>query len=358
MAGLAMKLVVIIPALNEEKTVADVVRRVPRVLNGVRQVEVVVIDDGSTDVTAERARAAGARVVSHPQNRGVGATFATGVQTALAMGADLVVSIDGDGQFRPEDIPQLLQPILEEQAGLVSCTRFADPRRVPAMPWVKRVGNRLMAALINRICWNSRFTDVSCGFRAYTRDTLLRLNLLGEYTYTQETFINLASQRVAIVEVPLEVRGTREHGKSRVARSVVNYAWNTGPIIVRAMRDFRPLLFFGSIAAAVIAVGVALGGFVFIRWLITGMTSPYKSLITASVAALILGFLLVVLALVADMFKRQRRLLEEMVYLLRRRHFEPERLAATDTEVVKEREQPAEHVAPLVSKTDPLSVQH
>lgn len=317
-----MKLIVIIPALNEAATIADVVSRVPRRFGPVDTVEVVVVDDGSHDATVQEARAAGAdRVLCHPRNRGVGVAFATGVTDALRHGADLVVNMDGDGQFRPEDIPELIGPILDGQAGFVTCTRFADPERMPKMTAVKRWGNRGMTWLIGRLCRKPDLTDVSCGFRAYSRDTLLRMNLFGRYTYTQETFIHLAAHDVPMAEVPLTVRGTREHGESRVAGNIPRYVAKTLPIIFRTLRDVRPLAFFGSIAVVVLAVGLAIGGFVFVHWAITGHTQPYRSAITASAVGIILGFLLLVVALLADMLNRLRLLLEEVLYFERRGHY-------------------------------------
>jgi len=317
----SIKLVVIIPAINEKASIADVVRRVPRTIAGVDQIEIVVVDDGSVDGTPELARAAGAEVVSHPANLGVGAAFATGVTTALERGADYMVNMDGDGQFAPEDIPSLLQPMLDEGCGFVTCSRFADPALIPKMPAVKRWGNLGMNWLIGKLCWGRRFTDVSCGFRAYTRDTLLRLNLYGRFTYTQETFINLAASGVRMAEVPLKVRGVREFGESRVAASIPRYIRKTVPIIFRTFRDHRPFFFFGGIAIAVLALGIGLGGFVFVHWLQTGMTSPYRSVLIGSAVFIILGFLLFVVALLADMLNRQRRMQEQLLYLQRRQLF-------------------------------------
>jgi glycosyltransferase involved in cell wall biosynthesis len=291
-------------------------------LDGISEVQTIVIDDGSTDTTADLARQAGAEVISHENNRGVGAAFSTGLRAALERHADVVVNLDGDGQFDPRDIPKLLEPILFGDAGFVSCTRFSDPQRTPEMPSIKRWGNHVMTRLINHLAWGSSFSDVSCGFRAYTRDTLLRMSLMGRYTYTQETFLSLAAQPVKMAEVSLPVRGTRPHGKSRVAGSLLKYVAHTVPIIFRTLRDLRPLLFFGSIAAAVLCSGVLLGGFVLVHWLKTGMTWPYRSVLIGSAVGILLGFLLVVLALLADMMKRQRHLLEEMLYLSRKRRWE------------------------------------
>jgi len=315
----APKLVVILPALNEEKTVADVIRRIPRQIPGIGQVQVVVVDDGSTDATATLAREAGAHVVSHPSRRGVGAAFATGIETALRMGADYIVNMDADGQFNPADIPALLQPLLDGRADFATCTRFARKDLEPEMPWVKKWGNRLMCRIINWIIWGGRFTDVSCGFRAYSRETALRLNLFGTFTYTQETFIDLAAKGIRMVEVPLKVRGVREHGKSRVASNLWRYGTNALLIILRSMRDIRPLKFFGLISLILLVLGVVSGGFVFCWWLATGATSPFRSVLVGCATFLILGFLVGILALLADMLGRMRKNQEQLLMLLKRR---------------------------------------
>jgi glycosyltransferase involved in cell wall biosynthesis len=311
----------VIPALNEEATIGEVIGRVPRTVPGVSEVDVLVVDDGSTDRTVYRARQAGARVVSHPANRGVGAAFATGIDAALKRGADVIVNMDGDGQFNPEDIPSLIRPIVEEGYGFVTCTRFGNPRYVPSMPWIKRWGNRVMCTLVNWIIWNAKFTDVSCGFRAYSRDTALRLNLFGKFTYTQESFIDLASKDVRMTEVPLQVRGTREFGTSRVAGNLWRYALQTFPIIVRAMRDTRPLKFFGGLALVFALIGLATGGFVGCWWLATGQTSPWRSLITVGAASIIISILIGVLALIADQLGRIKRTQEELLKLARLEYY-------------------------------------
>jgi len=311
------RLVVMLPALNEEASIGEVLARIPEAIEGIGRVTTLVIDDGSTDRTAEIARAAGAEVVSHRRNQGVGATFRTGIAAALDRGADFIVNMDSDGQFAPEDIPTLLAPLLNDAADMVTCTRFGKPEFMPEMPGIKRWGNRMMCHLINRICWNSDYTDVSCGFRAYTRRTAMRLTLFGDFTYTQETFIDLLGKGVHIVEVPLKVRGVREHGDSRVANNLWRYGTRSFSIIVRAARDVRPLEFFGGIGLLLVLLGLLCGAFVFGWWLHTGGTSPFRSLVTGSAAFLVLGFLLGVLALVADMLGRQRVLLERVLLELR-----------------------------------------
>lgn len=314
-------LVVIIPALNESATIGRVVEAVPRAISGFARVEVVVIDDGSTDDTVQLARAAGAHVVSHGSNRGVGAAFATGIDAALSRGADVIVNMDGDGQFTPSDITELVRPITEQGYGFVTCSRFGNPEYIPVMPGIKKWGNRMMCHLINRIIWNAKFTDVSCGFRAYTRETALRLSLFGSFTYTQESFIDLAAKNIRMTEVPLKVRGVREFGKSRVASNLWKYAFETVPIILRAMRDVRPLKFFGSIGIGFFTIGFALLAFVSVWWLATSHTSPWTSFITIGSANFLLGVVVSILALVADQLGRVRALQSEVLFFERLRHY-------------------------------------
>ncbi|OUT60141.1 MAG: hypothetical protein CBB71_08560 [Rhodopirellula sp. TMED11] len=312
-----LRLVIILPALNEEATIAQVIDRIPRQLDGFDEVLPLVVNDGSTDNTVELSLEAGAAVVSHPENMGVGVAFATGIERALQMGADVIVNMDSDGQFRPEDIPTLVRPIVEKNFGFVTCTRFGDNQNLPKMPAIKLWGNRRMCNLINWIT-GKQFTDVSCGFRAYSRETALRMNLFGKFTYTQESFIDLASKGIAMCEVPLVVRGEREFGKSRVASNLWRYAIQSSRIIARAMRDTQPLLFFGSAAILLLLIATVSFGFVGIHWLLTGQTSPWTSLLFVGTASSMLGGVTAVLALVADQIGRGRIIQERLLYYSRK----------------------------------------
>ena len=309
-----LRLIVILPALDESATIGAVIDRIPRQIADIGSVLVLVVDDGSQDETAALARQAGAEVIRHAQTQGVGAAFATGLEGALERGADLIVNMDADGQFRPEDIPALIRPILDQGYGFVTCTRFGDPQYQPKMPRIKRWGNQLMCCLVGWIAGGPRFSDVSCGFRAYSRDTALKLNLYGAFTYTQETFIDLANKRISMTEVPLLVRGEREVGTSRVASNLFRYAFHTSIILLRALRDWKPLFFFGSIAGLFFGLGVAQLVFVAGWWLATGRTSPWTSLISLGGVAMVMGIAFLVLALIADQIGRSRKILERILY--------------------------------------------
>jgi glycosyltransferase involved in cell wall biosynthesis len=312
-----VKLVVQIPALNEEKTIADVIKRIPRDIPGVSETQVRVIDDGSTDRTGELAREAGADVVRHEQPRGVGGAFRTGVEKAIATGADLLVTIDADGQFNPNDIPKLLDPILKGEADFVTASRFIDKALTPEMPTMKKWGNDFMARWISSLV-KKRFYDVSCGFRAYSKEAFMRLVLLGEFTYTHETFLNLAFSRMIIQEVPIEVRGVREHGKSRVANNLFHYGRRTATIILKTYRDYRPLRFFGYIALALVLLSLCFLGFLISVKVRTGMFTPHKwaGFMAAALAGTGLGVFFV--GVVAEMLDRIRVAQDELLYKVRR----------------------------------------
>jgi glycosyltransferase involved in cell wall biosynthesis len=314
-----MKLVVTIPAQNEQATIANVVAGIPRKITGITEVEIIVVNDGSTDRTGETAAQSGALVVNLHNRPGLGKVFKVGLERAMRRGADVIVNIDGDGQFNPSDIEALIRPILDGEADFVTCSRFADPDLWPEMPKVKFWGNRCVTNIINWVCGGTEFTDVSCGFRAFNREAAYRLTLFGRFTYTQETFIDLFAKGLRMAEVPLRVRGVREHGDSRVASSIFKYATNSLPIILRAMRDIQPLKFFGGIALLLFIPGVLLGAFVTWYYLQEGRTSPYTSFITMSGVLIVLSFLLGVLALLADMLGRHRKISEELLYLARRK---------------------------------------
>lgn len=324
-----MRLIVNVLAFNEEATVSTVVRGIPRQISGIDEVIVQVIDDGSKDRTAESARRAGAEVISHPRNMGVGTAFQSGVRSALQRGADIVVNIDGDGQFDPAQIPDLVRPVLDGRADFATCSRFADERLIPQMPRAKLMGNHVFAWFISQLI-RQRFFDVSCGFRAFSREALLRLSLRENFTYTHEVFLDLGVRGMRIVEVPLKVRGVRQHGHSRVARNLVNYGLRTMKIILRAYRDYRPLRFFGMPAIPIALVGAALMAYCVIYFLMTEVWIKWAGFTGAFLFGI--AMVLALVAIIADMLDRLRFVQEELLYFERVRHYglghEPEKIAA------------------------------
>lgn len=311
-----VRLLVAMPALNEDRTIEDMIRRVPRDLPGVSQVDVLVVDDGSTDSTSSKAAAAGAQVISHGQQLGVGAAFHTALRVAMNLGSDLLVTIDSDGQFDPATIADIVAPVIDGRADFVTASRFADPARIPQMPAVKKWGNRVMSKLISSII-HQKFFDVSCGMRCYNREAIVRLTLTGSFTYTQEVFLNLAFKRMRIMEVPITVRGVREFGKSRVASSILRYAINTATIILRTYRDYKPMRFFGRLALLFGIPGVLLSLFLLVHVLMTGSFTPHKWAGFTGGTFILLGLVFLHMGIIGDMLDRHRIYLEEVLYMVR-----------------------------------------
>lgn len=308
-----LKICVMIPAYNEEASIRGVIKRIPRNIDGVDCIEVLVIDDGSTDSTVQVAKDAGAdEIISHSVNKGLGVAFRDGLEASLEKGADIIVSIDADGQFNPKDIPKLIEPILNNEADFVTASRFLDKSLEPDMPFIKKFGNKILTKIIN-ILTRQNFTDTQCGYRAYSKKAALKLNTFGDFTYTQEVFINLVEKKLQIKEIPLKVVYKIDR-KSRVFKNPLSYAIKVIMTIIRVIRDYKPLKFFGIPGLFIFGIGFLSGLFMLIRYILTNTTSPYRSLIAFSEVMLILGFLMIILALVVDMIGRQRKIQEEILY--------------------------------------------
>lgn len=314
--GDAMYLLVAIPCFNDAETIRGVISRIPKEMAGVSRISVLVVDDGSEDNCRAEAEAAGALVVSHGQNLGVGAAFHTALDYAVSARSDILVNIDADGQFMSEDIPKLISPIIAGEAQFVTASRFIDQDSLPEMPWIKLQGNRLMSALISRLT-GSKFHDVSCGFRAYSREAMLRLNLHGRFTYTQESFLDLSYKNVTIRELPVAVKYFADR-KSRVASSIPRYAIRTLFIIFRIYRDYYPIRFFWGLASLFLLTGMATASILLLHYLRYGAFSGQIWAGFTGGFLIAIGLLLVVLGIVADMLDRGRRNQERILYLLKR----------------------------------------
>jgi glycosyltransferase involved in cell wall biosynthesis len=315
-----VSVVVTLPALNEEATIAEVIAAIPQNMQGVDSVQALVVDDGSTDATVRCATEAGAHVFSFTHNRGLGAAFAQGIRSALALGADIIVNIDADGQFNPADIPKLLEPIIAGRADMVTASRFADPKLIPDMPQLKKWGNRRFARLITRLT-HQKLHDVSCGFRAYSRDAALRTTLLGGHTYTHEVILDLAFRQLRIVEVPIKVIGVRPVGKSRVAGNLWKYGWNSISIICRAYRDYKPMQVFGTISALFFILALVGGVFVMTHYFRTGAFSPYIFVAFLSGGSAFIALICSITGLLAGMINRIRILQDEQLFLIRKQEY-------------------------------------
>jgi glycosyltransferase involved in cell wall biosynthesis len=311
-----VRLAVVIPALNEAENIGAVIASVPRRIPHIADVKVIVVDDGSTDGTALVARAAGAdRVERHRRRRGLVAAFRTGVDAALAAGAELVVHLDGDGQHDPSYVPRVVAPILLGEADVVVGVRpLAEATEISR---VRRRGNQIGSWVVRRLL-KMPISDATSGYRAFTREALLRLTVISEYTYTLETLIRAARLRLAVAEVVVPAL-PRTSGESRMTRSVARYVGHTGGQAFRTMLHANPLTFFARAALAMGAVSAT-----FTCWFLFGYQSGGMHLpaLLAALLTFILAVGLFVSGLIADGITTSHRLLEDVLYHTRRVEYE------------------------------------
>jgi len=310
------KLLIIIPAYNEEEKIGEVIQNIPKRISGISKIHVVVVDDGSTDSTSKVAKNLGAVVIKNYYNMGVGVVFSRGLQYAVDNNFDLMVNIDGDAQFNPKDIPKLIKPIVENNADFVTASRFANKDYFPKMPLSKFWGNKLMSILISRLI-GKRFYDVSCGFRAYSKRALLSLNLHGSFTYTQETFIDLSFKRLKILEVPIKVKYFSSR-TSKISSNLFIYGINTLKIILRTYRDYKPFSFFSFIALFFFIISVFFGSILLWTYFSRGSFSPNIWSGFVGGTFLFISIIFFVVGISTDVLNRLRINQEKILYLLKR----------------------------------------
>ena len=291
-----MKLFVLVPAYNEEKEIQKTILSIPKKIRGVEEITILVVDDGSTDKTVELALNAGAnKVISHKGNMGVGAAFMTGIRNAVSMGADIVVTLDADSQFDSKQIPELIIPILNKQADVVIGSRFLEtkPKDIPK---IKEFGNKIFTKIVSWIL-GQKFTDTQTGFRAYSKEALMSISVVSNFTYTQEVLIDLKFKEFKMIEVPVNVKYDLKR-KSRVVKNIFNYSIRVLSIITRTMLYHRPIFSFGIIGA------IFCGGGIFAKLLTISDILVINS--SLSTGFIILGAVSLMMGLFASVvFKRQ-----------------------------------------------------
>lgn len=300
------KLVVQIPCLNEQETIQGVIASIPNYIAGIHAIEVIIIDDGSSDKTAEFAKSAGATlVVDHGRRKGLAEAYSTGLETGLFLDADIIVNIDGDGQYDGADIPKLIEPILKNRADVVIGDR--QTWLAKEMGLAKRLLQFLGSMVVSRYA-GVRVRDAVSGFRAITKEAALSLYLISDFSYTTESLIFYGKNKFRIEEVAVKAFfGTR---KSRLARSPAVFVTRQAVTILRSEVMHRPLRLFwgGGMLLAVV------GGYPFVRFLIYylqgGGSGNIQSLIFGAVT-LVLSFLLFSLGILADLISINRKLQEK-----------------------------------------------
>ncbi len=306
------RILIALPAYNEEATIADVIQRIPQQPAPGADITVLTVDDGSTDGTVSAARSAGADVISHGRNLGLGETFRTALRYARDGGYHILVTIDSDGQFDPRHIPLLIKPVMDEKADFVTASRFVDPELLPDMPKLKIWGNRRVAKLVGKLSGIS-IKDATCGFRAYGPAALERLSSFSRFTYTQEVIIDLAGKGLSILEVPVKILGERPVGSSRIASSLWRYAILSLAAMYSISHDHRPWKFYGTPALILMILGTVADLFVFIRWMLTRSIAPYTAVGLGGLFLITFGVLLFLFASLADTASHNRHLIEIII---------------------------------------------
>lgn len=248
------KLVVLLPAFNEEELIGETIKRIPRKIIGIEKVEVLVIDDGSTDKTIDIAFNAGAdKIISHEKNLGVASAFRTGIRNSILMNADIVVTLDADCQFPPEQISKFIVPILNNQYDVVSGARFVN--EIPkSYPRTKLFGNKIFSKMVS-VVTGQKFIDTQTGFRAYSKNAIMNISIISEYNFAQEVLIDLIFKGFKIGETPVEVTFDPKR-KSRIVRNIVSYSYKATGTILRSLLYHRPVMGFGLFGAFLCGLGI------------------------------------------------------------------------------------------------------
>ena len=307
------KLIIQIPCFNEAEALPATVAALPKSIPGIDEIETLVIDDGSTDGTAEVARRHGVQhIVRHRRNRGLAAAFQSGLDTALAAGADIIVNTDADGQYRGEDIAVLVAPVVAGEADIVIGDRGVG-RNEHFHP-VKRQLQRLGSMVVRRLS-RTKVTDAVSGFRAISRDAAQRITITTEFSYTTDMLIQSGRKPMAIASVPIRTNSTER--PSRLFKSIPQFIANTMITILRAYATYNPLRTFALMGLLITLVGM-IPILRFLWFWIAGDGAGHVQSLVLGGALLILGTLTVIMSLLADMIGTNRKLLETTLAHIRR----------------------------------------
>ncbi|MFC3097244.1 glycosyltransferase family 2 protein [Alteraurantiacibacter palmitatis] len=307
------KLIIQIPCLNEAESLPDTLVALPRIIPGIDTIEILVIDDGSTDNTADVARRFGAHhVIRHRRNRGLAASFQTGLDAALAAGADIIVNTDADGQYAGEDIGKLVAPILANEADLVIGDRGVG--RNEHFGFIKRRLQRLGSAVVRNLS-GTEVTDAVSGFRAISRAAAQRITITTEFSYTTDMLIQAGRKRFKIVSVPIRTNATER--PSRLFKSIPQFIARQLMTMARAYATYNPLRTFALIGAIMAAIGLIPMARFLVLWAIGQGDGHIQSLVLGG-AFLVMGVLTGLLGVLAELIGANRKLLEAALAHIRR----------------------------------------
>lgn len=311
-----MKLIVQIPAFNEELTIAQTINDIPKYINGINQVEILIVDDGSTDNTVDIAKQNGAHhVIRNVCNKGLAKTFAVGLDACLRLGADIIVNTDGDNQYKGNDIPKLVAPILSGDAEIVVGDRQTD--QISHFSTSKKFFQRFGSFVVRSLS-KTKIPDAVSGFRAYSRSAAMQVNIVSSYSYTIETIIHAGKSKMAINSVPIGTNFTSR--KSRLVKSIPSFIINQLSTMVRIYTMYQPLKVFFYIGVFLLFCGL-IPSIRFIYYIYIGQSTGHIQSLILSTILFIIGFQALMIAIVADVISFNRKLIEETLFRVKNLEF-------------------------------------
>jgi glycosyltransferase involved in cell wall biosynthesis len=308
-----MKLIVQIPCFNEESTLLQTVKDIPRYIDGIDEIEVLIIDDGSTDKTVEVARTLGVdHILKINENKGLAHAFSRGLETSLSLGADIIVNTDGDNQYKGSDIPRLVEPILQEKADIVIGDRQIKTNKY--FSYSKKVLQRFGSWVVRQLSGTS-IKDTTSGFRAYSKEAALRMNIISPFTYTLESIIQAGKKDMTIIDVPIKTNKTLR--RSRLYKSIPGYIGRQATTLLRMYTMFQPLRVFFFIGITSSSIGI-LGVLRFLYFFYMSDGAGHIQSLVLSGVLIILGFILFMIGIVADIISFNRQLIEDSLYRVKK----------------------------------------
>lgn len=311
-----MKLIIQIPCYNEAETLKIALDDLPRQIEGIDTIEYLIIDDGCTDRTVEVAQKWGVHhIISFTRNKGLAKGFMAGLDACLRNGADIIVNTDADNQYCAEDISKLIEPIIEHQADIVIGERPID--ETEHFSWLKKKLQHFGSWVVRKAS-HTDIPDAPSGFRAFSRDAAMRVNVINDYTYTLETIVQAGRNKMAIMSVP--IRTNPELRKSRLFHSMFGYVKKSILTITRALMMYKPLYCFTIVAAVPSVIGLLIG----IRFLVfyfSGQGSGHTQSLILACTLLIIGFMTFVIGMLADVISANRKILEDTQYHVRQQSY-------------------------------------
>ena len=327
-----MKLIIQISCYNEEETLPETLKALPKNLEGIDKIEILIVNDGSTDQTLAVAKKHGVdHILSFKRNQGLARSFMAGINECLKQGADIIVNTDGDNQYCADDIPKLVKPILEGKADMVVGARPIS--RIKHFSFTKKVMQKIGSWLVRRVS-HTEVQDAPSGFRAIARNAALKLNVFNTFTYTHETIIQGGLKNMVILNVPIRVNGVKR--PSRLFKSLPLYIIRSFIAILRMLVVYRPFRFFFTIGAIFLFAGLIFGAR-YLYLLIIGQGGGHIQSVILSGVLIGISFQMMLVAFIADLLGVNRKLLEEIQYRLRKQDIKEESKKITNNQGADEK---------------------